>query len=354
MFSKNYYENLESSWDKMKNTDKPIYVYGMGNGCEKLLKLCSEKQIGIKGIFASDDFVRGQSFCGYDVKRLSDVENENSDFMVVLAFGTSLDNVMKQMDLISESHELIAPEMSVADESAFEKEWLMDNFSIVEKAYDFLADDKSREVFENLTAYKISGNLEYLRKIFSDEQEAYSLLKLSESEVYCDLGAYTGDTVNVFLKEVNGKYKRIYVLEPDKHNFQKCLKNSLCLDNIELYNAAAWSHDTLLSFDAGAGRQAQLSDKGAKKVCARSLDSIVGTRDCTYIKYDVEGADIPALKGSRRLIVNCRPKLCCALYHRPYDYIHIPLYINELNSGYKFFMRQFKYYPAWETNLFCI
>lgn len=354
MFNKKYYESLESSWEKMKNAGKPLYVYGMGDGCEKLLELCRKKQIKISGIFASDDFVRGQSFCGHKVKKLSDVENETSDFMVVLAFGTSLDDVMKRIDLISQRHELVAPEMSVADDSAFEKEWLLENFSIVEKVYNILADEKSKKVFENLTAFKLTGNLEYLRVIFSDEEEAYSLLGLGENEVYCDLGAYTGDTVKTFLKNVNGKYEKIYMLEPDKHNFQKCLKNSLSLDNVELYNAAAWSDDSLLSFDAGAGRQAQLSEEGTKKVCARSLDSIVGNGKCTYIKYDVEGADIPALKGSRRLITNLKPKLCCALYHRPYDYIHIPLYINELNSGYKFFMRQFKYYPAWETNLLCI
>lgn len=35
-------------------------------------------------------------------------------------------------------------------------------------------------------------------------------------------------------------------------------------------------------------------------------------------------------------------------------YITLPLYINSLCKGYKFYIRQERYYPAWETNLFCI
>ena len=77
-------------------------------------------------------------------------------------------------------------------------------------------------------------------------------------------------------------------------------------------------------------------------------------KECTYIKYDVEGADIPALEGSRETIVKYQPKLCCALYHRCYDYIDLPLYIDDMCSGYTFYMRQQSYYPAWETELYAV
>ena len=134
-----------------------------------------------------------------------------------------------------------------------------------------------------------------------------------------------------------------------KHFFQKCLKNLKANDNISFYNAAAWSVDTELSFAGGAGRQGRV-DAAGKKVRARSLAG----KKCTYIKYDVEGADLEAIKGSEYTISRYAPKICSALYHRPYDYITLPLYINSLCKGYKFYIRQERYYPAWETNLFCV
>ena len=63
-----------------------------------------------------------------------------------------------------------------------------------------------------------------------------------------------------------GKYERIYALEPERKNFQKCLKNLKANDNISLYNAAAWSIDTELYFAGGAGRQGRVDTAGKRFV----------------------------------------------------------------------------------------
>ena len=63
-FEKDYFKSLESSWTRIKNSKKPVYIYGMGGGCEKILSQFKRLDIKIDGIFASDDFVRGQSFAG--------------------------------------------------------------------------------------------------------------------------------------------------------------------------------------------------------------------------------------------------------------------------------------------------
>ena len=86
-----FYESLEDCWERLESTEKPIYIYGMGNGSEKLLGLFKRMGISCKGIFASDDFVRGQSFCGYKVQKFSDVMQDPEDKLVVLGFGSSLD-----------------------------------------------------------------------------------------------------------------------------------------------------------------------------------------------------------------------------------------------------------------------
>ena len=64
----------ESSWDRLKAEERPIFIYGMGDGALKIMSVFREKHITVAGIFASDDFVRGHSFEGYRVHKLSEIE----------------------------------------------------------------------------------------------------------------------------------------------------------------------------------------------------------------------------------------------------------------------------------------
>lgn len=348
-----FLDGLTSCADSVKNAGAPVYIYGMGNGGEKVLKWCEDNGITPAGVFASDGFVRGQSFCGYRVQSLAQVEEQESDFTVLLAFGTSLPEVMGHIEDIEKRRRLYAPDVSVIGSSAFDRAFLDENKGLVERVCGLFEDELSRRTFAGLCAYKITGELRYLREIFTHETKPSPLLGLGGDEIYCDLGAYNGDTVGQFVKAV-GTYKKIYALEPEKRNFQKCVKNCMGLDNIELINSAAWAFDGAMGFSDGSGRQAKLEAGGSGAIAVRSLDSVLGGRECTYIKYDVEGADIPALEGSKQTVKKYRPKLCCALYHRPYDFITIPAYLSENFEGYKYYLRQDIYYPAWETDLYAV
>ena len=103
-FDKEYFLSLKSSWERIKNSHKPIFIYGMGDGCEKILNRFKMLDIKISGIFASDDFVRGQSFCGFKVLKLSDVEKICDDFLVIPAFGSSLPEIINRLENISKAY----------------------------------------------------------------------------------------------------------------------------------------------------------------------------------------------------------------------------------------------------------
>ena len=47
-------------WEYLKKTDKPIVLYGMGNGADKIVSVLKAKGIDFKGIFASNGFVRNK------------------------------------------------------------------------------------------------------------------------------------------------------------------------------------------------------------------------------------------------------------------------------------------------------
>ncbi len=353
MLDLNEFMALPAWHERLKKCGLPVLIYGMGDGCEKVLKAFERYGIKCSGIFASDGFVRGREFRGFRVTSLAEAEQEYPDFAVACAFGTSLPDVMQRIDSIAEKHLLVFPDCSAVGDECFDKDEFLGMQDRIMKVYSLLADDASRKTFVNVLRFKISGDTAYLREIFCGEDEPYELLKLGEEEVYCDLGAYTGDTVKEFIAHTGGRYKHIYALEPSRRNFSKCVKNCLALDRISFYNAAASDNDGTVFFSEGAGRQQMISERGTA-VSARSLDSILSGRGCSYIKYDVEGADRSALLGSRKTIEQYSPKIRTAVYHRPYDLIDIPLLIHELQPRYKLYLRQQRYYPAWETELIAI
>ena len=77
----------ESVWDRLKAEKRPIYLYGMGDGAVRILSAMRSYGIRAAGIFASDEFVRGHDFAGYPVRKLSELESELDDFVIVLAFA---------------------------------------------------------------------------------------------------------------------------------------------------------------------------------------------------------------------------------------------------------------------------
>ena len=74
-------------WERLKSTDKPIILYGMGDGAQKILNVMDSKDIKPSGFMASDEFVRGQSFAGFEVKSLADTERQFGDFIVLVCLS---------------------------------------------------------------------------------------------------------------------------------------------------------------------------------------------------------------------------------------------------------------------------
>ena len=105
----------QSSWEKLQAETRPIFIYGMGDGAEKIMRVFREKSIPLAGIFASDDFVRGHSFAGYKVRKLSEIEEQVEDFVIVLAFAAGYQSLVDKIVEIGKRHTLIVPDVPVAD-----------------------------------------------------------------------------------------------------------------------------------------------------------------------------------------------------------------------------------------------
>ncbi|MBR6103375.1 MAG: FkbM family methyltransferase [Ruminococcus sp.] len=340
------------SWDEvLKQKKRPVWVYGMGNGCEKLLRVFEERGVVCAGIAVSDDRASRREFCGFPLVPLSRIEGE--DVSIAVAFGTTQPEVMARIDTLAERHTLVYPELSVAGEGSFERSVLSERYEDMERVCSLLRDETSRRIFDNVLRFKITGDIRFLSEYSDEDEISRDILRLGEDEIYCDLGAYNGDTVLDFLARTGGRYRHIYAVEPSVKNFQKCLRSLGSLDSITLINAAASDRDGEACFSTGAGRQQALTGSG-RRVSVRSLDSILGGSPCTCIKYDVEGEDSPALLGSAETIRRFCPKIRTGIYHRPYDILDIPLLIDSLRPGYSFYIRRRNCYPAWDVEALAV
>lgn len=357
------------TWERLMKTEKPIVMYGMGDGAEKILSVMEEKGIRPAEFMASDEFVRGHSFHGYRVKKLSEIEEQYDDFLLVICFGSALPEVMERVTALSEKYETVVPDVPVVGEGLFDGAFLTAHESELQEVRSLFADERSLEVFGALLRYRYTGDLSVLRAAESEKSEALSLLHIGTNEIYMDLGAYDGDTVEEFLRLTDKRFEKIYAVEPNRRNYAKMRRRLYSLGSgvFTHLNAAVTEEDGPVTFARRSGRGSAVmventadGGNGSRKnirtetVDGRSVDSILKGNRATLIKYDVEGSEEAALRGSAETIRKYKPRLIVSLYHRTEDYITLPLLIHELNPAYKLYLRHHPYIPAWDTNLYCI
>ncbi len=344
----------QSCWERLKAEKRPIFIYGMGDGALKIMKVFKQMNITLSGIFASDDFVRGHSFEGYRVHKLSEIEEAVNDFVVVLAFAAGYQEIVDKIHAIAANHTLYVPDVPVIGGGLFTYDYCVENQEKIAEVYAELADDYSRKVYANIINFKISGKIEYLSAVTTPKSDIYKkLIKPTLNELYVDLGAYNGDTIKEFLEYTRGKYLSIYAVEPDRKNYKKLSKFVDGMPHVHALNCAAWCCDTEIPFASKSGRQSSISADGTL-IEARSVDSILGGQTATLIKMDVEGFEREAIWGAAQTIAHYTPKLMVSLYHRNEDIFELPLLIKRLNPNYKLYVRHQLYIPAWETNLYAI
>lgn len=344
-----------SIWSRLQGETRPIVLYGMGDGTLKIMAACRKYGIGISGIFASDEYVRGHSFEGYPVKKLAQMEEEFDDFIVLLCFAAFTPELLQKIFALHQRHEVLAPDVPVFGDELFDEEYFQTHENELEESYSLLADEFSKRVFENVLNFKLSGKIELLREIETPKEEVYQqILRLGAEEHYLDLGGYDGDTVLEFLEQTGGKYGSVTVLEPDTKNFRKLAKTAERhgWNDMLLLNKGVWSENAVLSFDNRAGRNSFLSTSGRTTVPVCSVDSLLKDKPCTFIKMDVEGAEREALLGAAKTLQRRKPKLAFSGYHRSGDLFALPLLLKEIEPSYRIYFRHHPYLPAWESNFY--
>lgn len=179
-----------------------------------------------------------------------------------------------------------------------------------------------------------------------------------DDEVFVDAGAFDGQTSAMFVQWAK-KYKKIIALEPDPKNREKCQKylEKIGAEN-EILPFGAWNKEEEISFVSGLNGASHVDDSRKERIIeqitvqGKKLDDLIHEK-ISFIKMDIEGAEINALQGAEKIIKEYKPKLAICVYHKKDDIWEIPKLILSYVPEYKMYLRHYSLSKD-ETVLYCI
>lgn len=344
---------MKDLWTYLRTATKPIVLYGMGNGADKIISVLDRYDIKISGVFASDGFVRQKIFHGFAVTDYKTAKETFGDMIVLVCFGSALPDVIANIKRIASEQELYAPDVPVYGDMLFNMEYVIANRERLENIYNRLADKQSQKVFENTVMYKLTGKTDYLFDCETPSSEVYdNILKFSNDEAYFDLGAYRGDTVAEFLSVVDN-YNKIVAVEPDFKTYNKLCLATENVKDITNINACVSDINGETAFDMHGSRGSNIG-QGSDKINSVTIDSLSKYGMPTYIKMDIEGAELAAIQGGVDAITRYKPKMQIAAYHRSEDLFAVPESVLNLRNDYKIYLRHFACLPCWDMSYYFI
>jgi len=204
-----------------------------------------------------------------------------------------------------------------------------------------------------------ADNLYILLQEISTEYFDSDIMIPGEHEVFVDGGVCDFKTSLDFIKWCKNNYDAIYGFEPDDVCFKKTQERIISnpeIDSskIKMYKAGCWSKSTNLQFISDGRGGSSININGGNSIKVIAIDTVVPKdKRVTFIKLDVEGAELESLKGAKETIKRCRPKLAICIYHKPEDILELPSYILSLHSDYKMYIRHYQHF-IYENVLLCV
>lgn len=218
----------------------------------------------------------------------------------------------------------------------------------------------------NMKAYCTGGGGSY---IFLQRQ--YELhrgdvnCEAETGDVVIDAGACWGETSLYFAHQV-GDTGLVIAYEFIPSNLvvldRNLAENPVLTRRIKVLPQPVWneSGETLYYVDWGPGSRvsfAKMREDFADTQClTTTIDDTVeqeGLLRIDFIKMDIEGAELYALKGAEKALKKFHPKLAISLYHSIQDFNSIPRYLESLGLAYKYYLDHHTIYEN-ETVLFAV
>jgi FkbM family methyltransferase len=328
---------------------RSVAIMGSAGEGQRLARICAKNNIKIDAIVDDDPSRVGSVIEGLVVEPTSELASLPKATPVVIASHRVLGASKRLRDqgfmtvIPFATLQVLAPEQfppHMFYQTLLDDLW--ENRGKYEALHHRLADDHSRQVLDAVLGFRQTLDPLILQQVLS-EDDLYApkgLFELTSNEAYVDGGSYDGDTIRAFIDRVHGRFDDIYAFEPDPATFEKLKSNFRHESRVHPIHAGLHSHVGQLRFRDDASRGAIFANDGAIDMSVTTIDDVLGDRRLTYVKMNIEGAEIDALQGGRNAICKWLPRLAISAYHRASDLWRIPEVILEMSSEYELYLRQ--------------
>lgn len=174
-----------------------------------------------------------------------------------------------------------------------------------------------------------------------------------------DGGACLGDTALLFSNCV-GPNGRVYAFDPVEDHLLMCLENTRLMahQNVSVLpvGLAAENVDAPPIRLGGYAPGFNAGSQAEAPVPVRTLDHLVASGEIErmdFIKLDIEGAELDALRGGVQSIRQFRPKMAISLYHKPNDLFEIIQFVAAEFPFYELHLDHYTIHRE-ETVLYCL
>jgi len=328
----------------LKKRKSSIILFGSGNWGVTYLRMINEVNVLSVSFCDNNPMKRGMLIEGIPVIDFDDLKRLYGDSYISITSIMYYDEILNQLkenNMLEKP--IVAFDVLFIDEYNNYFKYVSKNFSMFDKVYRFLSDELSEQLFYHIINYKISADAKYLIPLRSSSPQYFDsdIIKLSEHEIFVDCGAYIGDTVEEFIRQTKGQYKKIYSFEPEEKKQNEFKEKLSRYKNIELFPYGLWNRKKTLSFVSKDDGTSKVGKNGDIEILVTSIDEELEDVPVTFIKMDIEGSELEALRGAKQTIQRYKPKLAICIYHKLSDIVEIPLYIKELVPEYKLYIRHY-------------
>ncbi|ODR46792.1 hypothetical protein BEI59_23890 [Eisenbergiella tayi] len=217
----------------------------------------------------------------------------------------------------------------------------------IKTVYEMLADEESKKIFLDILQFRLLDDSVEIPVVSEKNMYfEYDLFPKAEDEILIDCGACGGSSLEIFLRQTNGKFERYYGLEPDYYNFNRLEKYLEGLpegirEKMQGVNKAAYSIDGKTSFFVLNGPGTFAADIGKDSIDTIKIDTLLECNRASYIKMNIEGSEVAALKGAAYTIKTYKPKMAIMGYHKTSDLWEVPLLMKQYRPDYIIHLRSY-------------
>ncbi|WP_211322429.1 FkbM family methyltransferase [Paracidovorax anthurii] len=225
-----------------------------------------------------------------------------------------------------------------------------------------LANPHSVDTLRSVLMFHLSCNPEWYLTIARPYTTLYfrsGLLTFSDQERFVDCGASIGESTTGLLGITGDRIGHSWMIEPDRLNLEVLRKlqqgyaGTALESRISLHPFAVGESDAEAPFHHLGGHGGSIAvDPNAplEPVRIRRIDDIIDAPP-TLIKMDIEGFELPALRGAQSAIRAGLPKMAISAYHRATDLLDIPALVDAIAPGYSIGL-QHHTEDRWDTCLY--